>query len=66
MHGPNRFRNVVQYEEVAEPLPEVIWSYAILPDFIGDCIFIIDQDGMPAKKHVRGKLLINCGNVYGV
>ena len=50
MHGPNRFRNVVQYEEVAEPLPEVIWSYAILPDFIGDCIFIIDQDGMPAKN----------------
>lgn len=78
MHGSNRFRspvlneishrfrNVVQYEEVAEQLPEVFWIYAILPDFIGDCIFIIDQEGILTKKHVRGKLLINCGNVYGV
>ena len=40
------FRNVVQYGEVVEPLPEVFWSYAVLPDFIGDCIFItlIPQD----------------------
>ena len=53
-------------EEVAEPIPEVIWSYALLPDFIGHCIFIIEQDGMPGKKHVQGKLLINCGSVYGV
>ena len=60
------FRNVVQYEEVVEPLTVVFWIYAVLPDFIGDCIFIIDQDGMPTKKHVRGKLLINCGSVYGV
>ena len=78
MHGSNRFRssalneishgfgNVVQYEEVVEPLTEAFRSCAILPDFIGHCIFILDQDGVLAKKHVRGKLLINCGNVYGV
>ena len=78
MHGPDRFRspalneishgfrNVVQYEEVIEPLTEVFGCYAILPDFIGYCIFIIDQDGMPTKKHAQDKLLINCGSVYGV
>ncbi len=50
MHGSYGFRNVVQYDEVVEPLPEVFWSYAGLPDFIGYCIFIIDRDGEAGEK----------------
>ena len=31
MRGSDRFRNIVQYEEVVEPLPEVFRNYTILP-----------------------------------